>query len=75
MSSGNKLLVRIVKEAISLIVGLNFNGENAVADGGIKCDCAIFGGGCYANGWGATCVPDGTIYCWLYYENCKNQPE
>ena len=61
--------------AIILMIGFSYNGKNAVADGGVNCDCALFRQGCFANGWGATCAPEGVSTCWLYHQNCKEVPE
>ncbi|HRW62316.1 MAG TPA: hypothetical protein P5132_02455 [Bacteroidales bacterium] len=36
---------------------------------GVNCDCQWFGGGCRADGWGATCHT-GSENCWTADKNC-----
>ena len=73
---------RIIKNvfgllAIILFIGFNFNGKNAVADDGddITCFCGLFRKGCFANGLGASCAPEGTTTCWTYDRNCTPDPQ
>ena len=70
-----KILMVFGMLAFIAILSLNINDNNAAADGGIDCDCALFRKGCFANGWGANCAPEGTTNCREFDENCVQDPE
>ena len=40
--------------------------------GGVNCNCSlIYGSGCKADNYGASCNPSGTADCWNYSRNCS----
>ncbi|MCX6327674.1 MAG: hypothetical protein NT144_13640 [Bacteroidia bacterium] len=69
--------VSLTKDSQNGEISLNSIETVAVAQAedppGVNCNCPLlWGTGCKADNYGATCAPDGTTQCWLYDRNCAS---